>query len=127
VTAALPATRKDALREYPTIIGTLECPTMESETNPERPTAHDGKLIRRFDLAATAVFAIEGAAVAGGAHLDLFGVVVLGCVTAVGGGILRDLTKGEVGTQRGGPIPPRGGRAGAGPGRSRRLALRELR
>jgi len=61
-------------------------------------TSHggDGRLVRRFDLAATAVFAIEGATVAGGAHLDLFGVVVLGCVTAMGGGILRDLLIGAV-------------------------------
>ena len=56
----------------------------------------DGRLVRRFDLAATVVFAVEGATVAGGAHLDLFGVVVLGCVTAMGGGILRDLLIGAV-------------------------------
>jgi len=69
---------------------------MDSASDPERTGVGHGKLIRRFDLAATAVFAVEGASVAGGAHLDLFGVVVLGCVTAMGGGILRDLLIGAV-------------------------------
>jgi uncharacterized membrane protein YeiH len=69
---------------------------MDRATDPQRSRSGHGTLIRRFDLAATAVFAIEGAAVAGGAHLDLFGVVVLGCVTAMGGGILRDLLIGAV-------------------------------
>jgi uncharacterized membrane protein YeiH len=69
---------------------------MDSTTDPKRSRGSNGKLVRRFDLAATAVFAIEGAAIAGGAHLDLFGVVVLGCVTAMGGGILRDLLIGSV-------------------------------
>lgn len=63
---------------------------MDRTTDSKRSRGSNGKLVRRFDLAATAVFAIEGAAIAGGAHLDLFGVVVLGCVTAMGGGILRD-------------------------------------
>jgi uncharacterized membrane protein YeiH len=69
---------------------------MSTATDPSGFRIGDGKLIRLFDLAATAVFAIEGAAVADGVHLDLFGVVVLGCVTAMGGGILRDLLIGAV-------------------------------
>ena len=67
---------------------------MSGETVPSVPRTVDNHLIRWFDLAATAVFAIEGASIAGRAHLDLFGVVVLGCVTAMGGGILRDLLIG---------------------------------
>ncbi len=47
------------------------------------------------DLLATLVFAAEGAAAGAIAHLDLLGVAVLGFVTAVGGGILRDLLLGE--------------------------------
>lgn len=69
---------------------------MSGATDPNASRTGDGKLVRRFDLAATAVFAVEGAAVASSAHLDLFGVVVLGCVTAMGGGILRDLLIGAV-------------------------------
>jgi uncharacterized membrane protein YeiH len=51
-------------------------------------------LILILDLIGTAVFAITGALAAGRKRMDIFGVVVLGCVTAVGGGTLRDLTLG---------------------------------
>ena len=43
----------------------------------------------------TAVFAVSGALVAGRKQMDLFGVVVLAVVTAVGGGTLRDLLLGR--------------------------------
>lgn len=43
------------------------------------------------DLIGVAVFAISGALAAGRKRLDLLGVVVLGLVTAVGGGTIRDL------------------------------------
>ena len=46
------------------------------------------------DLLGTALFAAEGAAAGTAARLDLLGVLVLGFVTAVGGGILRDLLIG---------------------------------
>jgi len=44
-----------------------------------------------IDLAGVAVFAISGVLAAGRKRLDLFGVVVLALVTAIGGGTLRDL------------------------------------
>jgi len=44
-----------------------------------------------FDVIGTAVFAISGALAAGRKQLDVFGVVVLALVTAVGGGTLRDM------------------------------------
>ncbi|MEO3711825.1 trimeric intracellular cation channel family protein [Roseateles flavus] len=44
-----------------------------------------------FDLAGVAVFAITGALAAMRAGLDLFGLLVLASITAVGGGTLRDL------------------------------------
>ncbi|MEW6186980.1 MAG: trimeric intracellular cation channel family protein [Thermodesulfobacteriota bacterium] len=47
-----------------------------------------------LDLFGTAVFAITGALAAGRKKMDIFGVVVLGCVTALGGGTLRDLILG---------------------------------
>ena len=44
-----------------------------------------------LDLAGTAVFAISGALAGIHLGLDLFGVLVLAAVTAIGGGTLRDL------------------------------------
>ena len=55
---------------------------------------NDGRLLRGFDLAATLVFAVEGAAVGIAARLDIFGVVVLACLTAMGGGAIRDVLIG---------------------------------
>ena len=43
----------------------------------------------------TVAFAISGALVAIRRSLDLFGVIIVGCVTAVGGGILRDILIGD--------------------------------
>lgn len=48
-------------------------------------------LLYLLDLAGVAVFAASGALAAGRKRLDLLGVVVLGLVTAVGGGTVRDL------------------------------------
>jgi uncharacterized membrane protein YeiH len=48
-----------------------------------------------LDFAGTAVFAITGALAAGRKRMDIFGVVVLGCVTALGGGTLRDVILGN--------------------------------
>jgi uncharacterized membrane protein YeiH len=49
-----------------------------------------------LDLIGTAAFAASGAWAGVRRHLDLFGVLVLGVVTAVGGGTLRDLLHGDV-------------------------------
>lgn len=51
-----------------------------------------------IDLAGVAVFAISGVLAAGRKKLDLFGVVVLALVTAIGGGTLRDvlMDRGQV-------------------------------
>jgi len=43
------------------------------------------------ELVGTAVFAITGALAAQGKRLDILGVVVVGVVTAIGGGTLRDM------------------------------------
>jgi uncharacterized membrane protein YeiH len=48
-------------------------------------------VLHTLDLIGVAVFAISGALAAGRKHLDLLGVVVLGLVTAVGGGTIRDV------------------------------------
>ena len=44
-----------------------------------------------LDLLGVAVFAVSGALAAGRKRLDLIGVIVLGLVTAVGGGTIRDV------------------------------------
>jgi len=52
-------------------------------------------VIHILDLIGVAVFAITGALAAGRKRMDIFGVVVLGCVTALGGGTLRDIILGS--------------------------------
>ena len=52
------------------------------------------QVVLAADLAGTAVFAIEGANAAIRAGLDLFGVMVLSLVVALGGGVIRDLLIG---------------------------------
>lgn len=44
----------------------------------------------------TVAFAVSGALVAIGSGLDLFGVMIVGTITAVGGGMLRDVLLGNV-------------------------------
>ena len=48
-----------------------------------------------FEVMGTVAFAISGALVGMQKKLDLFGVVFLGIITAVGGGIFRDLILGQ--------------------------------
>ena len=57
---------------------------MEFEVTPD-------KIIYALDLFGVGVFAISGALAAGRKRMDVFGVVVLGLVTALGGGTLRDV------------------------------------
>jgi len=53
-------------------------------------------IIYVLDLIGTTAFAASGAWVGVRKHMDLFGVLVLGVVTAVGGGTLRDLLLGDI-------------------------------
>jgi uncharacterized membrane protein YeiH len=48
------------------------------------------------DLLGTFLFAIEGSAVAVAANFDVFGVLVVAFVSALGGGIVRDIAIGAV-------------------------------
>lgn len=48
-------------------------------------------LLYLLDLCGVAVFAVSGAIVAARRRLDVVGVLVVACVTAVGGGTLRDV------------------------------------
>lgn len=49
-----------------------------------------------LDLVGIVVFALTGALVAVRNRLDLFGTLVLSCVTGLGGGMLRDVLLGDV-------------------------------
>lgn len=48
-----------------------------------------------LDLFGTAVFAVTGALVAREKQMDIFGVIVVALVTAIGGGTLRDMILGR--------------------------------
>lgn len=48
-------------------------------------------IIYGLDLFGVAVFAVSGSLAAGRKHMDVFGVIVLGLVTGIGGGTLRDV------------------------------------
>ncbi len=48
-----------------------------------------------LEILGTIAFSVSGAMVAIRNRLDLFGVVFIGCITAVGGGILRDVLIGR--------------------------------
>ena len=49
-----------------------------------------------FELLGTVAFAVSGAMEGVRHKMDLFGVTMLGLVTAIGGGVLRDLVIGEI-------------------------------
>ena len=49
-----------------------------------------------FEILGTIAFSISGAIEAMKREMDLLGVLVLGLVTAVGGGILRDVLMGAL-------------------------------
>ncbi len=56
----------------------------------------DMTLIDVVALIGVAAAAISGVLTAAQASLDVFGTIVLGCITAVGGGIIRDLLLGII-------------------------------
>lgn len=47
-----------------------------------------------LEIIGTIAFATSGAFMAIKARFDIFGVIVIGCITAVGGGITRDILVG---------------------------------
>ena len=48
-------------------------------------------IIIAMEYIGTVAFAVSGTLVAIACSLDLFGVLTVGCITAVGGGIIRDM------------------------------------
>lgn len=55
----------------------------------------EATIITITELIGTVAFAVSGAMIAIKRRLDLFGVVLVGCITSVGGGILRDVFLGK--------------------------------
>ena len=47
-----------------------------------------------MEIIGTVAFSVSGALIACGAALDIFGVVFVGCITAFGGGMIRDILLG---------------------------------
>ena len=52
------------------------------------------EFIKLLEITGTIAFSVSGALIACGSGLDIFGVVFVGCITAFGGGIIRDLLLG---------------------------------
>jgi len=57
---------------------------------------HAVRLLLAIDLVGAALFAAEGASTGVQARLDLLGMLVLAFVTALGGGIVRDVLIGDI-------------------------------
>ena len=53
------------------------------------------KFVFLLELIGTVAFAASGSLTAMRRHMDLLGVIVLGVITSVGGGILRDVILGN--------------------------------
>ena len=60
------------------------------------PKFSQDRLLLVVDLIGTFVFAVEGALAGINAGLDVFGLMVLSFVTALGGGTIRDLLIGAI-------------------------------
>lgn len=52
------------------------------------------EFITILEILGTIAFSVSGALIASGAGLDIFGVVFVGCITAFGGGMARDILLG---------------------------------
>jgi len=52
-------------------------------------------LLLVFEIIGTIAFAVSGAMVGLSKKMDIFGIAVLGTVTSVGGGVIRDLVLGN--------------------------------
>jgi len=58
---------------------------------PRTPNATPTGVARLFDHVGTVAFASSGAALAGTTGMDMYGCVTIGCITALGGGTIRDV------------------------------------
>lgn len=74
----------------------LSLPAFRSEAELEAVTSLDVKTVALANYVGDASFALTGSLAAGVEGMDLFGCVVVGFVTALGGGTLRDLGLGQL-------------------------------
>lgn len=56
---------------------------------------NDTVIIIAMEVIGTIAFSLSGSLIAVKGSLDLFGVIFVGCITAVGGGIMRDILMGQ--------------------------------
>jgi len=70
-------------------------PPVHTDGMPRFPSTSAGGLLRGLDYFGTVVFALGGSVTAGLAGMDLLGCTIVGTVTAVGGGTVRDLLLGN--------------------------------
>lgn len=63
---------------------------------PDLPMSQALRVRTGVEIAAVGLLSVEGARIAADARLDLFGVVVLGLITALGGGLIRDVLLGDI-------------------------------
>ena len=64
--------------------------------NPTTPVPLDAGILAVLDLGGAFVFALSGALLATRKRFDIVGLVVLAELTAIGGGVMRDLVIGAV-------------------------------
>lgn len=70
---------------------TLTAPATGTLRDPATGTLRTAQWLRAADLAAVLLFAVEGALLAIAAGLDVIGVLVAAFVSALGGGLIRDV------------------------------------
>ena len=75
--------------------GTLSS-SMSPESLPRYPEATPLGVLRGLDYMGTVSFAISGSVTAATCGLDLVGCTVVGCITALGGGTIRDAIFGKL-------------------------------
>lgn len=68
---------------------------MNLASEPRKDAGRSDTMLKAADLAASFLFAVEGASAAARAGLDIFGLAVVAFLTALGGGVMRDLILGE--------------------------------
>lgn len=73
-----------------------QTPKARTKNNGERDMDIQNLIVFCMELAGTIAFAASGAIVGINCRMDVFGVCVLGVVTAVGGGMTRDVILGNV-------------------------------
>ena len=75
----------------PTITSPATATTTTTSTAPAASIANALQLLNVLDLFGTGVFAFSGSVTAGKRGMDLLGMMIISCITSIGGGTVRDL------------------------------------